>query len=39
MVQNDGRTILLSDLYPWPEGTAPGKAEYPNAVRKVVAAE
>jgi len=36
-VQNDGRTILLSDLYPWPEGTAPGKAEYPDAVRKIAA--
>jgi len=39
MVKNDGNSVLLSDLYPWPEGTAPTKAEYPDAVRKVEAAE
>lgn len=39
IVQNDGNSILLSELYPWPEGTAPSKAEYPDAVRKAVAAE
>ena len=39
MVQNNGRTIPLSELYPWPEGTAPSEAEYADAKRKMQAAE
>lgn len=38
IMQETGNTIPLIDLYPWPEGKAPGKAEYPNAKRKSQAA-
>lgn len=39
MVQDNGQTIALSDLHPWPKGKAPKEADYTNAIKKVMAAE
>ncbi len=35
MMLDTGKTIPLDELYPWPEGTAPGKADYSAARRRV----
>lgn len=34
IMQDNGKTIPLDELYPWPEGKAPPKADYSNAVLK-----
>ena len=34
MVQSNGKTIPFDELYPWPEGTAPGKADYSGIPKK-----
>lgn len=35
MMQDNGKTIPLDELYPWPEDKAPGKADYSTARRRV----
>lgn len=34
IVQENGKTVALNDIYPWPKGKAPTEADYSNAVRK-----
>ncbi len=35
IVQNNGKSVPLDELHPWPEGKAPGKADYSNVRRRI----